>query len=797
LFDDPTSVITIPSDVTVSPTSLEFNVTEANRDNFYVVKVTDRNMCEFITPVQSFDFPETPFADFDKDDIICASDTGSFTIETPTSGVGPFTYAIFEGTTRPTPEPADLFNDPAINNTTTQTSNVQRTYTYIIRDRNGCESDPRQVTINDNSISGAIDDTPVTCVGMPPTNDNGTIILEILRGRTNFVYTIFDADDIPVFPAPRVPLAVGNNFDATTDETETTASRTITFIGLSEGGYEIQVVDADPGVGCGPVSFFRRVRSASPIDIADPIYTDCVASGGNVTALFRISSENLPFIESPSAGGAPIDPSISTADDVFRYTDLTGPEQAALNTALGFTPNVGTEGTYYGVTGLAANRPYNLEVIDSVTLCNDILELDAEENLVRITDISLRPDSDCSSGVPVVEGQFVVTFEVNTPGPTLFDVTLLDQNNNPIGATINNVPVAAPVPAIPGILRGTQTFSNLPVGRYKVRVDEPGGQCGAESGIEELILAPQLELPMAAEPLVVGCGNNPGDQTATITVSASGGILFDPSDVANGYLFALVPAGTGIPTFVSATDPGDDFEDRISFERDPAVNTSWELWVKDNSSCIAVGPVAVMITPNTTPVITAEPFSANQCNGPTFPVEVSITNYETDLAPYTFKIFDDAVTPNEVVANAGSIDNTFTPATAITTLTIPSRGAFNIEVTDINGCNTSIPFIVYEELEVSATVGTVECDDTITQVEANVTGGFINATVGREIFYELFIEGNPTVVNTSNQVVAANTATPTHIFTEDNAANPLQAGVRYFKYDQTTRNTRSFNSNFV
>ncbi len=766
LFGDPGIVLT-PAEVTVLPTSLSFEVSEENRDNFYVVKVTDGNMCEFIRPIRRFDFPETPIASFLKSDIICAGDTGSFTIQTPTVGEGPFTYAIFEGTTRPSPEPADLFNDPAINNTITQTSNVQRTFTYIVRDSNGCESMPQQVTINDNSIQlGSISATPVTCEIIRPartsTNDNGSITLEILRGRTEFVYTIFNADT-------NTQVLVPDNLDTTNaDGTATTADRTITFTGLEVGNYEIRVIDNEdndpltPADGCNSVSFFIEVESASPIDIGPVIYSDCVDSGGSIIALFRISSDNLPFIESPTLGGPPTDPSLTPPmDDVFRYTELT----MAQRDLIPFTPTVGTENTYYAITGLPANRAFNLEVIDSVTFCNAVLNLNAEEDLVNITSINVTPDSSCATGSNIVEGELEVTFEVGTSGATLFDVTLLDIDDNLIvttgGLTNSNPRINQPV--------GSVLFTGLPVGRYKVRVDEPGGSCGAESEIQELIQAPQLELPRVISTTNASCASfNGTPQLATINVAASGGILFD---TANGYEFALVVAGTLQPI------PDSAFEDTVSFERDPSISTTWDLYVRDNSSCEPRGPELVTIDINPEPIISVEPFSTNQCDGPSFPIEVTITGYDSSLAPYVFDILRTG-TPDIVVANAATLDNSGVDKA---TVVIPSRGVFDIRVTDVNGCNSIMPVTIYEELMVTTTVGAVECDNTIIGgITANVTGGF---TAGpRDILYELFVEGNATPVNTFTQSITATTgaSTDSHSFVVDSSANALQAGVRYF-----------------
>jgi len=745
-------------------TGFPFEVAEIDEDKFFIFRVTDNNNCTITLREFNFSFPETPVAGAIVTNIACKGDTGRITVQAPTVGVGPFTYAFFEGTSRPSPEPTNFFT-----NVTSVTSTTAKTFTYIVKDRNGCESMPEQETINDNSIQlGSINSTPVTCEIIPPaivpTNDNGTVRLSILRGGPNFIYTIFDT-------ATNTQVATAtDDIDAADDGTATTPSRTITFGRLEVGRYEIRVSDAT--AGCAPVSFFREVRSASPVTVGPPVYSDCDSSGGGVIALFRISGATTPFIESAASGtGIPLDPSIP-ADDVFAYTDLSTAQQALIP----FTPTAGTEGTYFAITGLASNTSYSLEIIDDVSKCNTVVNLRSDIDLVDITNVRIVNDSFCPPTGTPVEGRLIVDFEVRTSGAATFDVTLLDANDN-----IITLPTVLPNPRM-GVTviagAGTQTFNGLPAGRYKVRVDEPGGICGDESAILELLQAPELQDPSVVSQTNASCVSFAGTaQLATVTVTASGGILFDPTTPTdtNGYLFALVEDGI-IPTFVSETDATDDFFDQITFERDFAINPDWDLYVRDNSSCTLKGPIDVTIAINPEPTIAslASVFSNNQCNGPNFPIDVEVTNYDTTRAPYTFDILDSTgaaiVVANANTVNTGAVDGT-------SSVIIPNRGTFNIRVTDVNGCNVSETITIFDELEVIATTGSVECDGTLSGVTANVTGGFIAGT--RTLRYDLLEQGVSTVLNTEVRPLAT-IATDSFTFIQDSSASPLRAGTTYF-----------------
>ncbi|WP_010181959.1 T9SS type B sorting domain-containing protein [Aquimarina agarilytica] len=689
--------------------SFPFMVDSTQDGVFFQFRVFDGNDCPLNLDPFVFDFPVAPTATATATDILCVGDSGVATI-TPAGGMPPYTYSYDNGV------------NYISRNTLTE---VGGTYDYIVRDAKGCEFNG-QVTIEDRSIrlSGTPVITDITCTsGMPSTN-NGAIEVTIVGGDNSgpgFTYTLRDN--------------TGANLG-----TQVIPDRTVSFPMLEAGTYSIEVTDANP---CAPVVIDNlTIETITPLTLTDATFDiDCTSPTAGTQMVFSVlgNTGTITITDPKNTVAGFINPTTNTAggDNIHRFGDADFPSFFVLVPG---TPAAVTD-TFYAITGLDANTTYTISVFDSGgSGCIAQREYTTPPSgVLTITNVSTVPESSCLPN----SGSIEVTFETDAGSTaTDFDIEVLDGANMVI-ATGTGSPINVPGT---GVRTGVGTVTGLGAGvNYSVRVTESGNICGDSQAFTITTAAP-LGMPRVDSQQSVNCDR---PTNVEIEVSATGGIM--------PYRYAVV-AGTDTTTPPAVGAFTFDGTTPITIDTVTGTSLDWVLWVSDTTTCT---PTATTFTIDNdpTPDLTIDPeFSIDQCeDGPSFTVNVRVDNYDPAFEPYTFTI-NDGVSDNIQTLNNRAITGTAMPGipTGVSLtgeLEVP-RGTFTITVANKDNCNNSDSITVFDALEIVAELGEVQCDDTITNITAEVTGGFTGV---RMLTYELFEAGNTTAIN--SQTIAVDNVT--------------------------------------
>ncbi|WP_010521370.1 T9SS type B sorting domain-containing protein [Aquimarina agarivorans] len=674
-----------------------FMVDSSQDGVFFQFRVFDANDCPLDLEAFKFDFPEAPTATFTATDILCEGDNGVATI-TATGGMPPYMYSYDGGVTF------------VSRNTLTEAGG---TYDYVVRDAKDCEFNG-QVTIEDRSIrlSGTPRIIDITCTSGMPDDDNGAIEVTIIGGDPTgpgFTYTLVD------------------DTGATVGAPQTITSRTVTFPMLMAGTYSIRVTDANP---CAPVVIDNlTIETITPLTLTNATFDiNCTSPDLGVQMAFSVlGNTGTIFITDPkNVVAGSIDPSADTTngDNVHKFGDADFP--AALALPAGTAPAV--EDTYYAITGLDANTTYTISVFDSGgSGCIAQREYTTPPSgVLSITDLTTVPNSpDCTG----TNGSVTVTF-LTDPGSTAttFEVDVLNGRNEVLTSSSDVILSGT------GGETGTATIGFLGASaNYTIRVREAGNLCG-DSRMFEINDSPPLGVPVIESQETLNCDRV---SEVDIVVNTTGGV---PPYT---YAAALLSAPT---VLVPITVNGSVITIDTSF----GTNLDFIIYVTDSSRCNAANNELLTIEVDPDPVLDISPiFSDDQCLDVTsFTVGVSVTNYDPAFEPYVFTV-NDGVSSVVQTLNAPVV----TGSVLSGELEVP-RGTFQISVANKDGCDGSDSITIYEELAIVASLGEVQCDDTITDITATVTGGFTGA---RMLTYELFEAGNTTAIN--SQTIAVDNVT--------------------------------------
>ena len=185
----------------------------------------------------------------------CGLSNGSITLGAVTGGTAPYTYSI---------------NGSGFTSTTSYTGLAAGSYTFIVRDTNGCEFTANPVTLTNEAGPTALASTPVdpTC-GL----SNGSIALGAVTGGTGPYTYSFN----------------GSGFTATTS-----------YPGLAAGSYAIIVRDVN---GCEYPTSVSLTNQAGPTALAStPVDPTCGLSNGSI-ALGAVTGGTGPYTYSFNGSG--------------------------------------------------------------------------------------------------------------------------------------------------------------------------------------------------------------------------------------------------------------------------------------------------------------------------------------------------------------------------------------------------------------------------------------------------------------------------------------------------------------
>lgn len=206
--------------------------------------------------------------------------------------------------------------------------------------------------------------------------------------------------------------------------------------------------------------------------------------------------------------------------------------------------------------------------------------------------------------------------------------------------------------------------------------DEATG-CTATTSINVAQPAP---LALVANPFI----NANCNFGAQVSVTVSGGVA--------PYSYSYVPSG----------NPAGTYSNSANAVLDPAMATSWDVYVRDANGCVITTPLAITIATDPLPSVTVNPYS--QC--PSATGTYNFTVAATGMAPFEYSI------------GAGF--------QASPTFTVNAAGTYDVTVKDKNGCTTTVPALVniLPVLQLQAAITALpSCTDGDGALTLTATGG--------------------------------------------------------------------------
>jgi gliding motility-associated-like protein len=219
----------------------------------YTVTVTDANGCKDTASVWALLRPNPVPGNIDSTANGCLAPSGTLTMQTPSVGTAPFTYALNGGTSQAS---------------NTFTGLATGTYTITVTDAYGCSaSDDGTVLQAAPPVVGAIDSTAAGC-----TVANGTLTMQSPTGTGPFTYSLNGG----------------------------TAQASNVFTGLTTGNYTITVIDAN---GCSASDDGNVPQAAPPVvGVIDSTAAGCTVANGTLT--MQTPTGTGPFTYSLNGGTA-------------------------------------------------------------------------------------------------------------------------------------------------------------------------------------------------------------------------------------------------------------------------------------------------------------------------------------------------------------------------------------------------------------------------------------------------------------------------------------------------------------
>jgi gliding motility-associated-like protein len=551
---------------------------------------------------------------------------------------------------------------------TPMTSNVLTTgvsgdYIFKVIDANapvGCEEtttltlDPLPAIVFDASA------TSITCNG----DDNGTITVNVTSGFGPFEYQLFDGVSTTAFQASNVftNLAPGIAYQITvrdgksceltgpaisiTEPAELVATSAITTpltCGASNAAQEATVVvTATPGTGTAPYEYSFNGGVDYSTDNTFTTYTgitfDVYVRDANGCIFILTDGVDVPALDAPTdmdISSTPIYCVQQGAGDVTSTVTITNvingvgtPTFAILSPA-----SAAVTGNTTGVFAGLAPDTYVFEVTDA-----NGCKYQESYTIDPVTNITV-------SGIVVSD---VTCNETPSPNNGAAEFTVSNFTGS-YSYAINGTPVA-----------GTHTsptisLTDLAVGSYEIEVTDTTTGC---------IAAETVTVSQPATPLILALDtyqNANCNFGARVSVVATGGTP--------NYMYAFVQDGV--------TPVAGDYTASASEVLDPAVNTEWDVYVRDANGCIAILDVTI----DTDDLPTINPSALPYCytGGP-----VAITITGTYVGTPTYSIGNGYYASPDFTLNA--------------------PGNYTFYIKDGNGCIVSVPYTLRQELLLQATL---------------------------------------------------------------------------------------------
>ncbi|MCL5128340.1 T9SS type B sorting domain-containing protein [Algibacter sp. L4_22] len=581
-------------------------------------------------------------------------ESAEITIALPTTGTATYQYSFNGGT-----------SFSSTNTLTVNDTGADQTFSYVVKDANGCLTAAQDITITALDPPTDLDFTSlsVTCLATTTTVD-----LTATDGVGTLQYETI---------APS-PIIVGK---------QTSNS----FAGLTPGTYVFQVTDAN---GC-YYSESYTITPVTPIAVSGTLTSDVSCKGGdNGSGTYTVSGNatvgGYTFILTSGTLGTG---TLTQTGDVLTLANVeagtytvevtdnaTGCDDTASITVnepidaltLGVTSNVNGNcdtDAQVTVTASGGTPGYSYAFVQDGTSPTGLYTFSSTSNL----DPSVNTDWD----VWVMDIQGCTTkldIVVAADGiPTIDPVALECYKGLPISITLSGMAVGTPTYSIGGAFQASPIFTINAPGTYNLSIKDGNG-CIAST---TYVVQPELLLD----------ANMTQDLTCTvdasITLTASGGTgTYSTYEVnIDGAGYNLI---SGSP--YTATADGD-----------------YQFRVTDSQGCIAESNI-IIVTPKTTPTLTFTQTNVS-CNSSS---DGSIVvTADSGIAPYEYSI------DNGVTFQTSNVFNGLNPT-----------GTYNIVVRDSKNCDSSATLVTITEpdaLVATANATTFSCSATNTKESAEIT----------------------------------------------------------------------------
>ncbi|GAA4270139.1 T9SS type B sorting domain-containing protein [Hyunsoonleella aestuarii] len=432
-----------------------------------------------------------------------------------------------------------------------------------------------------------------------------------------------------------------------------TASTNVTFNDLNFGNYYLRIVDAN---GCeynfGP---YLVASDVSELDIVTN------SSGSCLTGVdYNISIVN---------GTGPFRVRIYDGTTTFNPTDGVAPNGLP-------TSDVSPNERNHQFAGLQFDVSYSFEVLDINTGCSYIEQVPAIVSPSTISVTGTSTDITCYEIPGLDDGTFAFTISSYNGNALSWEV-FNNLTNTTTGITGNATG-----------LTGTDyndSVTNLPPGDYYLLVTETditSTQCTALINFQ---ITQPTELLLAQ---VVNTNAN-CNQDAQVVVNGSGGTP--------PYEYAFVEDGV-IPS-------GGDWTPNNLAILDIAVNTDWDVYVRDMNGCDISTPLDVTISSDPLPVVTLPILADDQCTSNGSSYTFTATPGGAEIAPVSYSV--------------DGVNFQSSP-----TFIVSSDGTYTVTIRDGNGCTATDTITIYPPLNLTPIVTALPtCPDNDGEITVTGFGG--------------------------------------------------------------------------
>ncbi len=664
------------------------------------------------------------------------------TIAVPTTGTPPYQYSFNGGTT---------FS--ASNTLTVNDTGSDQTFSYVVKDANGCSTAAQNITITalDPPTDLVFSSTAVTCL-----TTTSTVTLTATNGVGSLEYET-------IAPSPTIVAKQASNV----------------FTGLVPGTYVFRVTDAN---GCYYTESYT-IDQVTNITVSGALINDVSCNSGsngavdftvsNFTGTYGYTINGAPAVTGQSAATINLT-ALSAGDQIIVVTDettgctdtvtVTVSEPAALTLVettninancnvpaqVNVTAGGGTPGYTYafvqdGVSPVASDYTSSTSAVLNPTINTD-------------WDVWVMDANGCTTKLDVVVD--------SDPVPTINPVPLQCFTGTPISITITGSVLGTPTYSIGGAYQSSPTFTINSAGTYNVSIKDSNGCIASTTYVvePELLLDANMtqDLTCAVDASIT---LTPSGGTGTYTkyeVSIDGGatyvgissiyttntagtyqfrvtdsqgceaestsIIVNPTvavtasftsvnPTCNGYNDGSITltALTGEAPFTYSIDNGVTFVSSNVFGG--LVAGTYDYIVKDSKDCETT-PVTITLN-DPAPIVPTIGVNGIVCGTPNTLGSFDIDIASGGTAPYTYKLYDNSFTEIDTYTT------TLLPASFAHSFTGHDFGDYYITIVDAIGCEYKSGKFRIEPtpyMGLTSNLGTASCATGVTVI-LNVTGG--------------------------------------------------------------------------